>query len=53
ATLTIGKLIDLIIGFRLTADEEQAGIDVSSHAERGYELSDSSQGGLSGASKGA
>ncbi|MFZ9283171.1 MAG: ammonium transporter [Candidatus Nanopelagicales bacterium] len=53
ATLIIGKLIDLIIGFRLTADEEQAGIDVSSHAERGYELSDSSQGGLSGASKGA
>lgn len=53
ATLIIGKLIDLVIGFRLTADEEQAGIDVSFHAERGYELSDSSQGGLSGASKGA
>ena len=53
ATLIIGKLIDLVIGFRLTADEEQAGIDVSYHAERGYELSDSSQGGLSGASKGA
>jgi Amt family ammonium transporter len=53
ATLIIGKLIDLVIGFRLSADDEQAGIDVSYHAERGYELSDSSSGGLSGASKGA
>jgi Amt family ammonium transporter len=53
ATLIIGKLIDLTIGFRISADDEQAGIDVSYHAERGYELSDSSQGGLSGASKGA
>ena len=52
ATLIIGKLIDIVIGFRISADEEQAGIDVSYHAERGYELSDSSQGGLSGASKG-
>lgn len=52
-TLIIGKLIDLVIGFRISADEEQAGIDVSFHAERGYELSDSSAGGLSGASKGA
>jgi len=52
-TLIIGKLIDLVIGFRISADEEQAGIDVSFHAERGYELSDSSSGGLSGASKGA
>lgn len=52
-TLIIGKLIDLTIGFRISADDEQAGIDVSYHAERGYELSDSSQGGLSGASKGA
>jgi len=53
ATLIIGKLIDIVMGFRISADEEQAGIDVSYHAERGYELSDSSQGGLSGASKGA
>ncbi|CAB4569649.1 MAG: ammonium transporter [Actinobacteria bacterium] len=53
ATLIIGKLIDLTIGFRISADDEQAGIDVSYHAERGYEVSDSSQGGLSGASKGA
>lgn len=53
ATLIIGKLIDLVIGFRISADEEQAGIDVSTHAERGYELSDPSQGGLSGAAKGA
>jgi len=52
-TLIIGKLIDLVIGFRISADEEQAGIDVSFHAERGYELSDSSSGGPSGASKGA
>jgi Amt family ammonium transporter len=49
----IGKLIDLTIGFRITGDQEVAGIDLAIHAERGYELSDNSQGNVLGFSKGA
>ena len=53
ATLIIGKIIDLTIGFRITHDEEIAGIDLAVHAERAYELSDNSQGSVFGISKGA
>jgi len=53
ATLIIGKIIDLTIGFRITHDEEIAGIDLAIHAERAYELSDNSQGSVFGISKGA
>ena len=53
ATLIIGKLIDLTIGFRITHDQEIAGIDLAVHAERAYELSDNSQGSVFGVSKGA
>ena len=53
ATLIIGKLIDLTIGFRITHDQEIAGIDLAVHAERAYELSDNSQGSVFGISKGA
>ena len=49
----IGKLIDLTIGFRITGDQEVSGIDLALHAERGYELSDNSQGSVLGISKGA
>jgi ammonium transporter, Amt family len=52
ATLIIGKAIDMIFGFRITADQEVAGIDVAIHAERAYELSDNSQGSVLGVSKG-
>ncbi|KGA15452.1 ammonium transporter [freshwater metagenome] len=52
ATLIIGKVIDMIFGFRITADQEVAGIDVAIHAERAYELSDNSQGSVLGVSKG-
>jgi Amt family ammonium transporter len=52
ATLIIGKLIDMIFGFRITQDQEVAGIDVAIHAERAYELSDNSQGSVLGVSKG-
>ena len=52
ATLIIGKVIDLIFGFRITQDQEVAGIDVAIHAERAYELSDNSQGSVLGVSKG-
>lgn len=53
ATLIIGKIVDLTIGFRITHDQEVAGIDLAIHAERAYELSDSSQGSVLGISKGA
>ena len=53
ATLIIGKIIDLTIGFRITHDQEIAGIDLAIHAERAYELSDNSQGSVFGISKGA
>ena len=53
ATLIIGKLIDVTIGFRIPTDQEVAGIDLAVHAERAYELSDNSQGSVLGISKGA
>ena len=52
ATLIIGKAIDMIFGFRITGDQEVAGIDVAINAERAYELSDNSQGSVLGVSKG-
>jgi ammonium transporter, Amt family len=53
ATLIIGKIIDATIGFRISEDQEIAGIDLAVHAERAYELSDSSQGSVLAHSKGA
>ena len=53
ATLIIGKIVDLTIGFRITHDQEIAGIDLAIHAERAYELSDNGQGSVLGFSKGA
>jgi Amt family ammonium transporter len=52
-TLIIGKIVDLTIGFRISNDQEVAGIDVAVHAERAYELSDNSQGSVLAHSKGA
>ena len=52
ATLIIGKIIDLTIGFRIPQDQEIAGIDLVIHAERAYELSDNGQGSVLGNSKG-
>ena len=52
-TLIIAKVIDLVIGFRISKDDEISGIDLVVHAERGYELTDNTQGSVSGASKGA
>ena len=52
ATLIIGKIIDLIFGFRITQDEELEGIDLAVHAERAYEIFDNNQGSTFGSSKG-
>ena len=53
ATLIIGKIVDLTLGFRISGDQETAGIDLAVHAERAYELSDNSQGSVLANSKGA
>jgi Amt family ammonium transporter len=34
----IGQIIDKTIGFRISADDEAAGIDVTAHAETAYDL---------------
>ncbi len=52
-TLIIGKIVDATIGFRISGDQEVAGIDLAIHAERAYELSDNSQGSVLAHSKGA
>jgi ammonium transporter, Amt family len=37
-TLLIGLLLHKTIGFRVTDEEERAGVDESEHAETGYDL---------------
>ncbi len=44
-TLIIGMLIHKTIGFRITRDDEQQGVDQTTHAETAYELSESPYGG--------
>jgi len=38
ATLIIGYILHLVLGFRISEEEELEGIDVSHHAESAYEL---------------
>jgi Amt family ammonium transporter len=52
-SLILAKIVDLIMGFRINEAEEISGIDLVIHAERGYELTDNTQGGAFGATKGA
>lgn len=52
-SLILAKIVDLIVGFRIPEAEEISGIDLVFHAERGYELTDNTQGGAFGATKGA
>jgi len=52
-SLILAKIVDLIMGFRVSEAEEISGIDLVIHAERGYELTDNTQGGTFGAAKGA
>ncbi|GIH90181.1 ammonium transporter [Planobispora siamensis] len=37
-TYILGKIIDKTMGFRITAEDEVAGIDITTHAETGYDL---------------
>jgi len=45
-TLILGYIIEKTIGFRVKAEDEVDGIDLSEHAESAYEMSSSSRGGL-------
>ncbi|MBI5197714.1 MAG: ammonium transporter [Nitrospirae bacterium] len=38
ATFILIKIVDLIFGARVTEDDESAGLDISQHGERGYNL---------------
>jgi ammonium transporter, Amt family len=40
ATLAILKVVDLLVGIRVTEEEEVTGLDLSQHAEVGYTFSD-------------
>ncbi len=40
ATLAILKIVDLVVGLRVTEDEEVTGLDLSQHAEVGYTFGD-------------
>ncbi|MFT7256497.1 MAG: Amt family ammonium transporter, partial [Candidatus Azotimanducaceae bacterium] len=37
-TLVLLKLVDSLIGLRVSADEETEGLDINQHNERGYDL---------------
>ncbi|MSW43452.1 MAG: ammonia channel protein, partial [Actinobacteria bacterium] len=45
-TLIIALLIKVIIGFRISEDEEVSGIDLAEHAESAYVLGESGGGGI-------
>jgi Amt family ammonium transporter len=40
ATLIIGKVIDLAVGLRVSEEDEDAGLDLSQHAESAYSFGD-------------
>ena len=44
-TLALGYVLKKTIGFRISADDEVAGIDLAEHAETAYELGSSGGGG--------
>ena len=43
-TYGIGKLIDLVMGFRAPAQDERAGLDLAVHAESAYDYGSLSHG---------
>jgi len=47
-TYVIGKLIDLTMGFRISEEDEVAGIDSTAHAETAYDFGGVHVGGASG-----
>ena len=45
--LVLGLLIDKTLGFRIDAEDESLGIDLTEHSETGYDLNTSGIGGRS------
>jgi Amt family ammonium transporter len=43
-TIAIAKLVDVVVGLRITEEEEISGLDLSLHQEVGYSLSDTGGG---------
>jgi hypothetical protein len=43
-TLVILKVVDAVVGLRVTADEEREGLDINLHGEEGYSIGSSSFG---------
>jgi Amt family ammonium transporter len=43
-TIAIAKLVDVVVGLRITEEEEISGLDLSQHQEVGYSLSDTGGG---------
>jgi Amt family ammonium transporter len=48
-TLILAKIVDLIVGLRVSEDVEISGIDLAEHAETGYDFSALAGGRVSGA----
>ncbi|NAS24055.1 ammonium transporter [Herbidospora sp. NEAU-GS84] len=46
-TYVIGKIIDKTMGFRVTQEDEVTGIDITTHAETGYDLGTIHSSGVS------
>ncbi|GLX98097.1 ammonium transporter [Herbidospora sp. NBRC 101105] len=46
-TYVIGKIIDKTMGFRITQEDEVTGIDITTHAETGYDLGTIHSSGVS------
>jgi len=43
-TLVILKVVDAVVGLRVTADEEREGLDINLHGEEGYSIGSSTFG---------
>jgi hypothetical protein len=43
-TLVTLKIVDLLVGLRVTADEEREGLDINLHGEEGYSIGSSTYG---------
>jgi Amt family ammonium transporter len=50
ATLVIGKVLDLVLGLRVTPDQELEGLDSTLHAESAYDFGGVAAGAISGGS---
>jgi hypothetical protein len=43
-TLIVLKIVDALVGLRVTSDEEREGLDINLHGEEGYSIGSSTFG---------